>query len=321
MSKLKHHNLVQLFGIILEPIQLVMEFCPGGSLWDLLHEQVDIELRWTQQLKMATDTASAVDYLHSFSPQIIHGDLKSSNLLLGHRITGPEDAVTVKVCDFGFAGMKNESRQMTLTYWMAPEVPSGRYTEKADVYSFAMILFEIICREIPFEDDNAKDAMQAHMLGDFYNPDIEAIPPDAPQALADLMVACWAQNPCGRPGFKAICERLRNLEQVTQVLQLFAVRDAATINVQCVDINGVELAKFTLEADAKFSTLLDLIGGHVPTWGKWTILSQHGDILDSRQANADVSALLVGEGPDRRVQRAATNRASALPRGLRREVV
>merc|ERR1719203_870088 len=129
-------------------------------------------------------------YLHAFRPQIIHRDLKSPNLLLAKKVTGPADPVTVKVSDFGLARMKEKDREwQTLTsaagtaHWMAPEVPSGKYTEKVDVYSYAMVLFEIICQEVPFEDETAKDAMQKSMRG--LRPDKEAIPPDVPGQLEE----------------------------------------------------------------------------------------------------------------------------------------
>jgi len=219
MSRVKHENLVKLYGIVISPLQLVTEFCEGGSLYDLLHHEDPVELVWKQQLKMCLDVAQGVDYLHSCRPQVIHRDLKSLNLLMFRVVTGPKDVPLVKVSDFGLARMKEADQAegwQTLTsaagtaHWMAPEVPKGRYTEKADVYSYAMVIFEIICREVPFEDENAKDAMQMHMRG--HRPDKEAIPPDVPVALEQLMVRCWDQEPERRPPFTEILKILKAIK-------------------------------------------------------------------------------------------------------------
>merc|ERR1719456_1750376 len=102
-----------------------------------------------------------MDYLHKHRPMIIHRDLKSLNLLLQETVGSPSDTPTVKVSDFGLAKMRDEDAEgswgkMTATagtfHWMAPEVHTGKYDEKADVYSFAMVLFEIAGREVPFEE-------------------------------------------------------------------------------------------------------------------------------------------------------------------------
>lgn len=222
MSKVRHPNLVQLHGIVIatDGLQLVTEFCSGGSLFEFLHEQPEgeeVDLRWSQQLEMCKNVASAVDYLHQFRPQIIHRDLKSPNLLLAAPVKGPKCAVSVKVSDFGLARMKErDAGWQTLTsaagtaHWMAPEVASGRYTEKVDVYSYSMVLFEIICKEVPFEDENAKEAMRLHMKG--HRPDKEAIPPDVPEHLEEIMVSCWAQEPEKRPSFGDVCKMLAKIK-------------------------------------------------------------------------------------------------------------
>merc|ERR1719223_1913625 len=101
-----------------------------------------------------------MEYLHNFSPQIIHRDLKSLNLLLRDEVKSNKDRPFVKVSDFGVARMKEEEwGQMTVgagtQHWMAPEVfKGGDYDEKVDIYSFSMVLFEVICREVPFEDED-----------------------------------------------------------------------------------------------------------------------------------------------------------------------
>merc|ERR1719326_500783 len=90
---------------------------------------------------------------------VVHRDLKSLNLLLDQKVNDSKTTPHVKVSDFGLSKMKNNPDWGKMTkaagtcHWMAPECFSGAsYNEKVDVYSYAMILFEMICREIPFED-------------------------------------------------------------------------------------------------------------------------------------------------------------------------
>jgi serine/threonine protein kinase len=206
-----------LFGIYAtqRPFQIVTEFCAGGCCFELLHNCDHIDLVWGQKLKMCLDVASGMDYLHKFNPQIIHRDLKSLNLLLRRPIDFSTDVPHVKVSDFGLARIKEHAEEdwgkMTIAagtcHWMAPEVVSGhRYDERADVYSYAMILFEVLCREIPFEEVEPANVCSLVLRG--ARPDLEAVPPDCPRPLVDLMTSCWAMEAAQRPSFGQILEIL-----------------------------------------------------------------------------------------------------------------
>jgi len=215
MSKVDHFNLVQFYGVSFNahhPCCIITAFCEGGTLYDLLHNSV-VDLVWAQQLKMCFDIANAMNYLHKFTPQIIHRDLKSMNCLLIEQVGSVEHPPNVQVADFGLSRMKPADtnwEQMTkgagTNLWMAPEVPSGKYNETADIYSYAMILFEITCREIPFEDEVPD--MVPHLIMEGKRPDLEAIPPDCPAQLQDLMESCWDHDPDKRPRFDAVLESL-----------------------------------------------------------------------------------------------------------------
>merc|ERR1719210_2693972 len=167
---------------------------------------------------MIMDVAEAMDHLHANSPQIIHRDLKSLNLLLEEPIKSDLHVPTVKVSDFGLARMKDQMQtewgKMTIAagtcHWMAPEVfKSSTYDAKVDVYSYAMILFEIICREIPFEDEEPANVGRITQKG--YRPDLEAVPPDCPEVLHKLMVRCWDQVTDKRPPFTEVVMKLKEL--------------------------------------------------------------------------------------------------------------
>jgi len=217
VAQANHDNLVKFFGFHFDaqPFLLITEFCHGGTCFELLHE-ADLELVIDQQLKMCSDVASGMDYLHKFRPQIIHRDLKSLNLLLAQVVSTTSDVPHVKVADFGVARMKDEDGdwgEMTAAagsyHWMAPEVVTGHYDEKADVYSFAMVLFEIICQEIPFEELEANDVIKRTSKG--ARPDMEAVPPTTPDALVEIMEQSWAQDSKARPSFETICRTLSTI--------------------------------------------------------------------------------------------------------------
>mmetsp|Transcript_32283 Transcript_32283/g.57094 ORF Transcript_32283/g.57094 Transcript_32283/m.57094 type:complete len:339 (-) Transcript_32283:245-1261(-) len=220
MAQTDNPYLVRLLGIASaqRPLRVITEYCAGGCLFELLHNCDHVELAWPQQLKMCKDVAIAMDYLHKFTPQIIHRDLKSLNLLLLNPIVSEKDVPHVKVSDFGLARMKEignaEWGKMTIAagtcHWMAPEVFTGnRYDEKVDIYSYSMILFEIICQEIPFEDEEPAGVQRLASVG--IRPDLEAVPPDCPETLRELMITSWNADPKQRPPFDTIVALLHTV--------------------------------------------------------------------------------------------------------------
>merc|ERR1719343_1248315 len=132
-----------------------------------------------QRVKMLVDTASAEEHLHSFEPPIIHRDLKSLNLMLLTPVKNEQTLPHIKLADFGFARL--EERAMTqgvgTKHWMAPEVLRGTaYTTKADVFSFAMVAFEVVCRHVPFENLDAHMVARQTMAGIRPGMDEDALP-------------------------------------------------------------------------------------------------------------------------------------------------
>ncbi|CAK0899268.1 unnamed protein product [Prorocentrum cordatum] len=215
----QHENIVGFIGITLAalPIRLVLEYCAGGSLFELLHNRYNVPVSWKQRLKMLSDVASALDYLHNFEPPILHRDLKSLNMMLLDQVTNEFDDVVVKLGDFGFARILEErsmTRGVGTKHWMAPEVLAGtNYTEKADIFSFAMAAFEVICRQVPFEMLDPTSVAQAISRGE--RPewlDPQDLLANIPDGLLVMVESCWAQSPGDRPTIgqiKGEIERLR----------------------------------------------------------------------------------------------------------------
>eukprot|EP00930_Biecheleria_cincta_P028462 TRINITY_DN19867_c0_g3_i1.p1 TRINITY_DN19867_c0_g3~~TRINITY_DN19867_c0_g3_i1.p1 ORF type:complete len:298 (+),score=52.15 TRINITY_DN19867_c0_g3_i1:205-1098(+) len=220
LSKVRHPNLVQFYGTMVNlPFRIVTEYCEGGVAFELLHNmQEEVDLSHRQKTKMILDVALAMNYLHAFDPMIIHRDLKSLNLLMSRQLRDKdygtvEDIPHAKVCDFGVARLMQQGEWGEMTsqagtkHWMAPEMwQHNNYDEKVDVYSFAMVTYEIICREVPFEEEEPADVGKYTLAG--VRPDMDAIPPDTVKGIVVIMESCWKQDPAARPSFATVLERL-----------------------------------------------------------------------------------------------------------------
>jgi len=244
LARVAHPHLVQLHGVTWSsrPLRIVTEFCGGGTCFDLLHNTLKVKLDWNQRLKICYDVASGMDYLHCFTPQIIHRDLKSLNLLLQNPIRAVNDMPQVKVSDFGLSRMKDPdaawgkmTNQVGTLHWMAPEVFLGSdYNEKADIYSYAMVLFEIICRDVPFRQEDPANIGRLTSKG--VRPDLRVVPTHCPDMFRGLMIMCWAHTPAERPSFHRILAILR---------EIHSTPGAPNEKVRKVPVTGLKMAQMT----------------------------------------------------------------------------
>ncbi|KAF7070921.1 hypothetical protein CFC21_076356 [Triticum aestivum] len=209
MKKLRHPNILLFMGAVTSPHRLciVTEFLPRGSLFRLLQRSTT-KLDWRRRVHMALDVARGMNYLHHYSPPIIHRDLKSSNLLV-------DKNWTVKVADFGLSRLKRETYLTTKTgkgtpQWMAPEVLRNEPSdEKSDVYSYGVILWELVTQKIPWENLNSMQVIGA--VG-FMNQRLE-IPSETDPYWTSLILSCWETDPQSRPSFQELLEKLRELQR------------------------------------------------------------------------------------------------------------
>nr|XP_018685589.1 PREDICTED: serine/threonine-protein kinase STY46-like [Musa acuminata subsp. malaccensis] len=200
--KVRHKNVVQFIGACTKPPSLciVTEFMSGGSVYDFLHKQKGV-FKLPALLRVAIDVSKGMNYLHQNN--IIHRDLKAANLLM-------DENEVVKVADFGVARVKAESGVMTAetgTYrWMAPEVIEHKpYDHKADVFSFGIVLWELLTAKLPYEYLTPLQAA----VGVVQKGLRPTIPKNTHSKLAELLEKCWQQDPANRPDFSEILEILQ----------------------------------------------------------------------------------------------------------------
>ncbi|CAH1965088.1 unnamed protein product [Acanthoscelides obtectus] len=224
MKDLSHDNLVKFYGLCLDSPNnacILAEYCPKGSLQDVL-EKEQVPLDWSFDMLLIMDLLKGMLYLHR-SPIKSHGALKSTNCLVDSRFV-------LKIADFGLhflrvGGLDEHSHAFwERQLWTAPELlrldhkpPQG--TQKGDVYSFGIIMHEIIVREGVFYLDDHMDARvkceqvkkgpddNRRVLRPFI-PTSKAYDPDDKTEVLQLMKKCWSEDPDLRPDFAAIKNQL-----------------------------------------------------------------------------------------------------------------
>jgi len=180
-----------------------MEYMPRGSLFQLIHNP-EVSLDWPVVQKIAVEICRGMAYLHGCNPPLIHRDLKPHNLLV-------DETWRVKVCDFGLSRFWEAKRDMTACgtpAYAAPEVlRNSAYSVSADVYSFALVLWELITRQ-PLYPGMPPFQIIFTVGTQGTRP---ALPPTCDPALARVITDCWAEDPESRPSFVALAERIGSI--------------------------------------------------------------------------------------------------------------
>eukprot|EP00249_Psilotum_nudum_P019723 c27389_g1_i1 orf=411-1784(+) len=209
LSHLRHFNIVEFIAACKKPplLCVITEYLPGGSLRTFLHKQGPHSLSLQVVVSIALDIARGMKYLHSQG--VIHRDLKSENLVL-------TDDLHVKVADFGISCLESQWDNMKGfmgTYrWMAPEMINKKpCSRKVDVYSFGIVLWEILTGLVPYEEMTPVQAAYA-VVQKNYRP---TIPADCPSELSKLMQECWCANPAKRPEFSHVVKWLEQYQKLT----------------------------------------------------------------------------------------------------------
>ncbi|KAF3630378.1 putative leucine-rich repeat receptor-like serine/threonine-protein kinase [Capsicum annuum] len=152
LGRLHHRNLVNLVGYCVDKghRMLIYEFMSNGSLENLLYSE-EYSLSWEDRVQIALDVSHGVEYLHDGAvPPVIHRDLKSANILLDH-------SMRAKVADFGLSKEevydgRNSGLKGTYGYIDPMYISTSKFTTKSDIYSFGVILFELITAIHPHQN-------------------------------------------------------------------------------------------------------------------------------------------------------------------------
>lgn len=204
-SVLEHPRIVTFCGVAWQALGnlcIVTEYMEKGDLEAVLHQPVATDLTWAQEkLTIALDIAEALVYLHSLVPMVIHRDLKSKNVLLNKNLRA-------KLSDFGLSRERSLEDTMTngvgTILWSAPEVLEGkRYDEKADLFSFGIVLSEIDTCLLPygFNSDHTQYKMKSmqivHLVAE--GKLLPTFREDCPPAIVAIARRCLDLDPIKRP--------------------------------------------------------------------------------------------------------------------------
>ncbi|KAL5772413.1 hypothetical protein ACOSQ2_012337 [Xanthoceras sorbifolium] len=206
LSRLRHPNVIKFVaGCRKPPVHcIITEYLSEGSLRAYLHKLEHKALPLQKLIAIALDIAHGMAYIHSQG--VIHRDLKPENILI-------DEEFHLKIADFGIACEEVYCDALADdpgTYrWMAPEMIKHKsYGRKVDVYSFGLILWEMVAGTIPYEDMNPIQAAFA-VVNKNLRP---AIPGACPPAMGALIEQCWSLQPEKRPEFWHIVKVLEQFE-------------------------------------------------------------------------------------------------------------
>jgi ankyrin repeat protein len=219
LTTVRSPYMVTFFGASVTPkLTMVMEYCSRGSLYHVLNNK-QMDVNWEQALAFCSDMACGMEVLHNFKPDpIVHRDLKSLNLLV-------TNDWRVKVCDFGLSRMTGGNNLETFkklcgTFaYCAPEIFSGgTFTDRSDVYSMGIVLWEVVYRAIrggyqqPFSEfPNLHHDFQIMLqAASGVRP---TIPPETPQVMRTLIEDCVAAEVAKRPTAGQVAERLAKIKK------------------------------------------------------------------------------------------------------------
>ncbi|CAJ1936378.1 unnamed protein product [Sphenostylis stenocarpa] len=225
ISKIQHANIVKLMGYCSEYSQrlLVYEYCSNGTLRDALHtdDKLQIKLSWDDRIQVSLGAARALEYLHDyFQPPIVHRNFTSANILLN-------DKLEVKVSDCGLGSLlssgsssKFSGHQLTANGYSAPEYEYGSYTLQSDVFSFGVVMLELLTGRKSYDSSLPRGEQflvkwavpQLHdidALSKMVDPSLNGeYPKKSLSRFADIISSCIQHEPEFRPAMSEIVQDL-----------------------------------------------------------------------------------------------------------------
>ncbi|XP_019160429.1 PREDICTED: probable serine/threonine-protein kinase DDB_G0277165 [Ipomoea nil] len=246
----------------------------GFLVMELMSKSLDMHIkensgqrkRMSFSIPVAVDVmlqiARGMEYLHSRN--IFHGELNPSNILLRPMSSPGETYFHSKVSGFGLSMMKSQytfrncpraSGGVDPVIWYAPEVlaeqeqPRGssksgaKFSEKADVYSFGMLCFQILTGKAPFEEGE-RPLQGDKMVHSLMAGERPLFPYPLPKYLTNLIRKCWHTSPNARPGFSSVCRILRYIKKVLVINPEHGHPDCPPPLVDYCDIEAGYIKKF-----------------------------------------------------------------------------
>ncbi|WRX34164.1 Serine-threonine/tyrosine-protein kinase [Theobroma cacao] len=212
LSKVNHKNFVNLIGYCEENVpftrMMVFEYAPNGTLFEHLHIQEAEHLDWGMRLRIAMGVAYCLEHMHQLTPPIAHRNLQSCSVYL------TED-YAAKISDFSFMNNATAAKVGSATMELL-ESPSA--DADSNVYSFGVILFEMITGRIPYSVDNgsladwASDYLRRDQpLKEMVDPTLKSFQEDELEKLFEVIKSCVHPDPKERPTMREIAAKLKEI--------------------------------------------------------------------------------------------------------------
>uniref|UniRef100_A0A8C4GTI5 Tyrosine-protein kinase n=1 Tax=Dicentrarchus labrax TaxID=13489 RepID=A0A8C4GTI5_DICLA len=197
MKTLQHDRLVRLYAVVtkIEPIYIITEFMANGSLLDFLKSDTGCKVQLPKLIDFSAQIAEGMAYIEK--KNYIHRDLRAANVLVS-------ESLLCKIADFGLARVIEDDEYSAREgakfpiKWTAPEaINYGSFTIKSDMWSFGVLLYEIITYgKIPYPGMTKAEVMSSLQRG-YRMPQ----PDNCPAELYEIMMSCWRNKPEDRPTF------------------------------------------------------------------------------------------------------------------------
>ncbi|KAK2825648.1 hypothetical protein Q7C36_019575 [Tachysurus vachellii] len=248
LRKTRHVNILLFMGYMTKDnLAIVTQWCEGSSLYKHLHV-LETKIPMVQLIDIARQTAQGMDYLHA--KNIIHRDMKSNNIFL-------HEGLTVKIGDFGLATVKTRwsgSHQVEhpsgSVLWMAPEVirmqDNNPYSFQSDVYSYGIVLYELMTGELPYSDISNRDQIIFMVGRGYLSPDLLKLYKSCPKAMKRLVADCIKKSKEERPLFPQILSSIELLQHALPKINRSASEPSLHRATHTEDINSCTLTSMKL---------------------------------------------------------------------------
>ncbi|XP_021325405.1 raf-1 proto-oncogene, serine/threonine kinase a isoform X1 [Danio rerio] len=248
LRKTRHVNILLFMGYMTKGnLAIVTQWCEGSSLYKHLHV-LETNFQMFQLIDIARQTAQGMDYLHA--KNIIHRDMKSNNIFL-------HEGLTVKIGDFGLATVKarwSGSQQVEQPsgsiLWMAPEVirmqDNNPYSFQSDVYSYGIVLFELMTGELPYSQIGNRDQIIFMVGRGYLSPDLSKLYKRCPKAMKRLVADCIKKSKDERPLFPQILSSIELLQHSLPKINRSASEPSLHRASQSEDISSCTLTSMKL---------------------------------------------------------------------------